>query len=372
MDGKPIQPSDEGADPSHADMARTDSPDPEEDSDSDGEASIKSTRSCSWQNLGGTMENGRRYCDGTYFMPNDEPELTRLNIVHQIYLMMLDGRLTTAPLTMEEPRILDVGTGPGDWAIEMSAEYPRASVIASDIGVFDSGLGHLSLPNVDFQLADAQSEWTYHEPFDLVHMRGLSGAFQDWHAIYRQAFTHLKPGGYLEVADADPAGDTMTNPDADESYIRIFAAAMRSAAESAGYPRDLLHLQTSALSAAGFVDVRVLERFIPIGLWPDDLHEKSLGKMALIAALEGLEAFALRPLTRSGCWSLDAARDLCEKVKGEFLTADRITARVRVVTGRKPVSYSQRREEVLARAMRKVRMYDGPAESESEPKSNSD
>lgn len=291
-------------------------------------------------------------------MPNDETELTRLNIVHQIYLILLNGNLTTAPLSTPNPRILDIGTGPGDWAIEMSAAHPDATIIASDLSVFDSGLGHLSLPNVDFQLADAQSQWTYHDPFDLIHIRGLSGAFQDWPAIYAQAFTHLKPGGYIEVADADPAGDTISFPqaDTDSSHLRIYARALRAAAAEAGYPRDLRHLREEVLLAAGFVDVRVLERTIPIGLWPDDLQEKTLGKMAFIALLEGLEAYGLRSLTRSGRWTLQQARELCEKVKGECMAAGRLTARVRVVTGRKPVSGARKKEEVLARAMARVRL----------------
>lgn len=298
-------------------------------------------------------------------MPNDEPELTRLNIVHQIYLILLDGRLTTAPLTMESPRILDIGTGPGDWAIEMSAEHPNATIIASDLGVFDSGLGHLSLPNVDFQLADAHSQWTYHDPFDLIHIRGLSGAFQDWRSIYHQALTHLKPGGYIEVADADPAADTVSFRQAEpSSSLRVYASALRAAAAESGYPRDLHHLRTDALTAAGFVDVRVLERTIPIGLWPDDLHEKTLGKMALVALLEGLEAYALRPLTRSGRWSLEDARRLCEKVKRECRGADRLTARVRIVTGRKPISDAPKREEVMARVMARVKRFNEKYESE--------
>ena len=293
-------------------------------------------------------------------MPNDESELTRLNIVHQIYLILLDGDLTTAPLNSPQPRILDIGTGPGDWAIEMSAKHPTAQIIASDVGVFDSGLGHLSLPNVDFQLADAQSQWTYHEPFDLIHIRGLSGAFKNWHNIYTQALTHLKPGGYIEVADVDPAGDTITMPsDLETSHLSTYAAALRTAAAEIGYPRDLKHLATNALSEAGFVDVRVQERSIPIGLWPEDVSEKTLGKMALIALLEGLEPYALRTLTRSGRWSLGEARELCEKVRGECISTTGLVARVRIVTGKKPISFAQRREEIMARAKARAKVFNG-------------
>ncbi|KAJ5812519.1 hypothetical protein N7474_008820 [Penicillium riverlandense] len=369
MDAEPLQPS-EGSSPEPIrkeqpieeapELAAVENSEPESDCESDDEVSVKSTRSCSPGTLRGIFENGRRYCDDVYFMPNDESELTRLNVVHQIYLILLDGRLTTAPLTTESPRILDVGTGPGDWAIEMNAEAPNATIIASDIGVFDSGIAHISLPNVFFQIADARSEWTYHEPFDLVHIRGLSGAFQDWSSVYRNAFAHLKPGGYIEVADADPAADILcSESQSDSSYLQIYSAALRAAGEASGYLRDGSHLRTSALTAAGFVDVRVLERTIPIGLWPHDMHEKTLGKMGLIALLEGLEAYALRSLTRSGSWSLQGATDLCEKVTAELLSADRLSVRVRIVTGRKPISYAQRKEEVLARAMRKAEMFTG-------------
>lgn len=322
--------------------------------------SRKSTRSCSPESLPQLEENGRRYCDGNYFMPNDETELTRLNVVHQIYLILLEGRLTTAPLPSSSPRILDIGTGPGDWAIEMSTAYPDATIIASDIGVFDAGLGHMSLPNIDFQLADAQTQWTYHEPFDLIHIRGLSGAFTDWPLIYQQAYAHLKPGGYIEVADADPAGDTIfITPEATPNLL-AYAAALRQTGDDSGYPRDLAHLRTNVFTAAGFEGIQAIERTFPIGIWPEDDDEKTLGKMALIAALEGLEAFGLRPLTRSAGYSLDEARSLFESVQAELLdSGPKLTARIRVVTGRKPIPYAQRRGQVMARAMAKIQDLQG-------------
>lgn len=306
-------------------------------------------------------------------MPNDETELTRLNIIHQIYLILQEGRLTLAPVPSNAPRILDIGTGPGDWAIEMSAEYPNATIIASDLGVFDSGLGHVSIPNVDFQLADAQSEWTYHEPFDLIHIRGLSGAFTDWPAVYRQALTHLKPGGYIEVADTDPAGDTITieekdsgsSSDGSTPHLHTYSSALRAAGHESGYPRDLHHLSKEVLTEAGFDDVSIVEREFPIGLWPQDPRDKCIGKMALIALLEGLEAHALRPLTRSG-YTPQTAQELCEKVQEEVLAAEKITARVRIVTGRKPSSYAQRRQDVMARAMAKIKILNETADDDTD------
>ncbi|KAL4760272.1 class I SAM-dependent methyltransferase [Aspergillus foveolatus] len=327
-----------------------DDEDPSTDSDADSDGiSIKSTKSFEARNIEYVLEHGRRYCNDTYFMPNDEAEQTRLNITHQMCMIIFDGSLINVPLVKQTARILDIGTGPGDWAIEMSAAYPSATIVATDIGVFDNGLGStIDLPNVSFQLDDARNEWTYHDPFDLIHLRGLAGAFSDWSSIYRQAFRHLVPGGYIEISDADPAADAVSFPNSGDSYLNTLTSAMRSAAETTGYPRDLCHLLPSVLTAAGFVDVRVIERTIPVGTWPNDPREKTLGKMALIALLEGLEAYSLRPLTATGNWTEEGVRDLCAKVKMEILAAEKITACVKTVTARKPFSRAHlRRNEML-------------------------
>lgn len=288
-------------------------------------------------------------------MPNDEAEQTRLNITHQVCLILLDGNLINVPLAKKTARILDIGTGPGDWAIEMSAAYPGATIIATDIGVFDGGLGStIDLPNVSFQLDDARDEWTYHEPFDLIHLRGLAGAFSDWASIYKQAFRHLTPGGYIEITDADPAADSITFPDSGDSYLGIYASAMRSAAEASGHPRDLCHLVPDVLTKAGFSDVRIIERTIPVGLWPEGPREKTLGKMALIALLEGLEAYSMRHLTMTGNWTEDGVRDLCEKVKMELLATGRMACRVKTVTARKPFSRPNMRKSGMLQKLKQL------------------
>lgn len=273
-------------------------------------------------------------------MPNDEPEQTRLSIVHQAFLILLDGKLTTASLPPDGPDyVLDVGTGPGDWAVEMGQRYPNTEIFATDISVFDGGPVMIGPPNVHFQLDDADDEWTYHKPFDFIHFRGLSGAFRDWRGVYEQAFKHLKPGGYIEVIDSDPAADIVTfaNPNPD-SYHNIYVSAMRTAADSLGYPRGREHLDCSLLTSIGFVDVKVQDMTVPIGTWPQDDRQRTLGKMVLISCLESLEARSLRPLTATGRWKVDDVRDLCEKVKQELMKSEGLTMSVRFVTAQKPAN----------------------------------
>lgn len=50
-------------------------------------------------------------------LPNDEREQERLDLLHHVFRLSLDGNLCRTKL--ENPqRVLDVGTGTGIWAIE--------------------------------------------------------------------------------------------------------------------------------------------------------------------------------------------------------------------------------------------------------------
>ncbi|KAI4208406.1 MAG: hypothetical protein LQ348_000172 [Seirophora lacunosa] len=103
------------------------------------------------------FENGRRYHAykaGSYPLPNDEPELERIDIKHHVTLLLSAGNLHLAPL-VNPKRILDIGTGTGIWAIEMAEQYPQAQVIGTD-------------------LSPVQPQW--YEKTLLFHLRRLSAS----------------------------------------------------------------------------------------------------------------------------------------------------------------------------------------------------
>ena len=246
-------------------------------------------------------------------MPNDDEEQTRLAINHQAFLAVLEGKLTMSRIPPSVTRILDIGAGSGDWAIAMSEKFPEAEIVATDISAFQFTEVP---PNVFFEVDDAQQEWTYSEPFDFIHIRGLAGAFNDWSAIYASALKHLSPGGSVEVADFGLISLKDSIPD---SYVSAFNGACQSAAEKAGTPIGLGHLKKSTIEAAGLsvVKSRVIE--VPLGTWSPDRRKAVAGKMALVSALEGLEATSLRILTRALAWKQEDVRNLCDKVKEEIM-----------------------------------------------------
>ena len=271
-----------------------------------------STKSLSGSAFEQPMENGRRYANDDYFMPNDEAEHTRLAIAHQTYLLLLGGQLTLARVRSHVKRILDVGAGGGDWAIAMGECYPNAEIIATDISAHQPSSVP---PNVVFQIDDAQDGWTFTESFDLIHMRGMAGAFSDWPAIYAEAFQHLKQGGILELADFGPIAVDRQSSD---SYISIYTGACQVAAEKAGITIGLDHLKKEWLERTGFSIVKSTIMDVPLGNWTPDPQKKIVGKMALISVLEALEATSLRLLTRELNWKAEDVRDLCAKVQAEI------------------------------------------------------
>lgn len=71
-------------------------------------------------------------------MPNNDfREQDLLSLQHQLFVHALDGKLTTTKLIPTTKRILDLGTGPGHWAVAMSRKYPRAEVVGIDMTEWD-------------------------------------------------------------------------------------------------------------------------------------------------------------------------------------------------------------------------------------------
>ena len=264
-------------------------------------------------------------------MPDDEAEQTRLAIVHQTYLPALDDQLTLGVIPRSAKRILDIGTGTGDWAIAVAERFPRAEIIATDIT--NAFQAPSAPPNLFFELDDAQNEWAYNEPFDFIHMRNLSGAFTDWGAIYAEVSKNLKPGGLFEIADR---GSIQFKNEIPNSNTSIFNGAIQSAADKSGRPLSLDHLKKPIFEAAGLsvTKSRVIE--VPLGTYDPDPRKKVTGKMAMIAALEGLEAASLRLLTKQLGWKEEDVRELCGKVQEEVMRPDtRAFIRAHFVTARK-------------------------------------
>ncbi|GME44409.1 putative tam domain methyltransferase protein [Neofusicoccum parvum] len=248
-------------------------------------------------------KNGRRYSaltDAKYRLPNDERECDRNDLVHHIYGMLLGGRLVFSPVGDKPSRILDVGCGTGIWANDVGDLYPSAEVIGTDISPIQPPWVP---PNVQFIVENAEEEWQFKTPFDLIHFQNLNGSISNWPRLIKQIYENLKPGGYIEAKETDAwaTSDDDTIP-ASSNLMRwqerCFAAS-RTLGLSPTAPEQLKQWITDA----GFVDVQERQFKLPFNEWPKNPELKQVGRYQLVQYLDALEPYALGLLVEVLGWS---------------------------------------------------------------------
>ncbi|OAG42670.1 hypothetical protein AYO21_02953 [Fonsecaea monophora] len=284
-------------------------------------------------------ENGRTYHsyrEGAYYLPNDEEEQDRLDLLHHICKMLLGGELFTAPLPSDPHRILDVGTGTGIWAVEIADQFPSAQVIGTDLSPIQPPWVP---PNLQFYVDDAEADWTWaeNEKFDFIHARGLCGGIGDWPRFYAQAFRNLKPGGWIELQEhavnffSDDGG--LERATACVSAI----AQLQQASDRVGKPLNVAHLHKRWMLQAGFQDVEEVVKKVPIGPWAKDRKLKEIGVLYRIQMLQSVPSFMLAYYKRVLHHSDEVTETAMAEVKEEFV--DRrlhLYQRWYFVKGRKP------------------------------------
>jgi ubiquinone/menaquinone biosynthesis C-methylase UbiE len=224
------------------------------------------------------FENGRRY--HAYYgteknlQPTDETEQARLDLHHEIFLLLLDSKLHLAPIDDKPQRILDVGTGTGIWAIDMADRYPSAEVIGTDLSPIQP---KWVPPNCRFEVDDAELEWMYPEnSFDFVHARNIAQGISDWNKLTHEMYKAVKPGGWAELAEVGTvfgSDDGSLKPDSPlVKGWRLFEEALIKL----GRPMPDGNTLKKCLEDAGFVDVVAVPVKQPFGPWPKDKRYVSL------------------------------------------------------------------------------------------------
>jgi hypothetical protein len=288
------------------------------------------------------MENNRRYVSD-YSQPNDEDEQLRLQIMHQAFLFLLKSKLTSVPL-VKPAKIIDIGTGTGDWVIGIGEAFPDAEVIGTDLSAIQPSAVP---PNVFFEIFDAEDEddWTYpNNFFDLIHFRNMAGSFRSWDKMYERSISHLKPGGWIEVVDLDDHSIELSKWFKTDSEMYKWYMAVREASVRSGRAAGAAHLDPERLSAAGFADVQVTRHELPVGVWPEEPDARSTAKLWLVACLASFEAVSLRLLTRDLGWEPEEVLRTCRNMETTLkdLAMDKekakgLSASVKILIGRKPL-----------------------------------
>jgi SAM-dependent methyltransferase len=257
------------------------------------------------------------------------------DLQHHLWRLSLDGVLYQSPLPQSTNSVIDLGTGTGIWAIEFAEEHPSATVLGVDLSPVQP---RWVPPNCQFQIDDIEAEWTYPLPsteaasehhhgsqnggFDFIHCRMLMLGLKDWPNLFRQAFAHLRPGGYFEAQEFELT--VHCEPDSPKKGValRRWSDSVTAAALKAGIDATASRRFPTQLQEAGFTDIQVKTVRWPIGPWPDGetkKKEKTLGLWTQRNTLDGLEGGAMGLLCRYDGWSKEEVLELVNEARTECL-----------------------------------------------------
>ncbi|KAI0458100.1 S-adenosyl-L-methionine-dependent methyltransferase [Xylaria acuta] len=260
------------------------------------------------------VENGRtyhRFKEGKYLLPNDEKEQNRLDYQHQLYTAVLNGKLYISPVGDHLKNVLDVGTGTGIWALEVGLEHPGAHVIGIDLSPIQPSYAP---PNVTFEICDAEDEWSFRQPFDLIHMRAMVTCFKNPRAVLAEAYRSLAPGGFIELRDPILPFQFLTPPPED-CALQLWCDRLMEAARLAGRNWDVATQYAQMLGELGFVNVTERREAIALNPWVKGQHNKQLSLLLQHDVLNMLEPMSMALFTRVLGWEAKRVTDCLELVK---------------------------------------------------------
>ncbi|KAJ7219561.1 S-adenosyl-L-methionine-dependent methyltransferase [Mycena pura] len=219
------------------------------------------------------------YPGAKYILPTDDAERQRQ---HKTLKSMFGNRILFAPVELDEnDKVLDVGTGPGLWVLDLAASVDSSTqMIGVDI---ETRLFPASPPkNIQFRVesvTNLPAEWS--NTFSLVHQRLLVVALQvpQWPTALSEIYRVLRPNGWVQIAESTPWHDDIEYPA--WPCLAKLAALYRAVARSRNLYVDCAYDMPKMLEAAGFIDVRSESRMQCMGKWAGEngaaMHSNHVG-----------------------------------------------------------------------------------------------
>lgn len=201
------------------------------------------------------MDRGSRY-----LFPRHPREINRLDLQHYA-LREAMGADYFAPLERPE-RILDVGTGTGQWCLDMIAELPEARAVGLDLVLGKPVQDH----RYGFVRGDVTGGLPFPpESFDFVHQRLLRAGIPvvAWRDVVADLVRVTRPGGWVELVEI---GEDVTRQGPATSEL---VGCLNRLAAARGLDSDgrIVSRLEELLAEAGLDDVTARRVELPVGEW---------------------------------------------------------------------------------------------------------
>ncbi|KAG0321516.1 hypothetical protein BG000_003189 [Podila horticola] len=206
-----------------------------------------------------------------YMLPNDLTESDRLDAQHYLVRFVFKGNYNVQLDHDAKLRILDVATGTGVWALEMSHEFPKAEVYGVDISpIFPA---EIKPSNCHFQLCNILDGLPFPDNhFDFVYQRLLVYALTPAQRkqVYAELMRVLKPEGFLQLVESD---GIVYNPGPEMEKINQLSldTSLRHGVD----PRE----------HSGYTNVNSFNMALPVGNWGGKAGALSMQNMHGLATI---------------------------------------------------------------------------------------
>jgi SAM-dependent methyltransferase len=206
-----------------------------------------------------TMSDASSQSNDRYLMPRQPSEVNRLDLQH-FALRELLGTNHLAPIG--EPRsVLDVGTGTGQWAVEICKEFPRAVVVGADQAAQAARQGAVHYVRVNLLRGLPFADGA----FEYVHQRLLRAGIPAaaWPGAIDELARVTAPEGLVEVGES---GEHWGNagPAAARFFGLMRELGARFGMDTQGPPGLGL---PRLLGGAGLEEIGEQQVTVPIGEW---------------------------------------------------------------------------------------------------------
>ncbi|KAJ6596137.1 hypothetical protein DFH09DRAFT_1134190 [Mycena vulgaris] len=191
------------------------------------------------------------YPGSQYVLPTDHEEKDRLILQHQMLKKLFGDRILWAPIELEgNGKVLEVGTGPGLWILDLAASVDTS----------------VSMVGIDIE----RRLFPTSHPKNIEFHRLLVVALQipDWPVALGEVYRVLRPGGWVQLGEpATSIEGQYPNKPCMEKLVAMYLCLVKS--------RDL-YLDCAEgipkmLEDAGFVDIRCESQMQQVGKWAGEL-----------------------------------------------------------------------------------------------------
>lgn len=277
-----------------------------------------------------------------YFAPVDDEEIYRLGVAHTAFSLLFDQRLIF-PLGLNPRRVLDLGCGAGNWAVDVAEQYPQAEVLGIDISphMFPDELPS----NLELQIDDINKEFTFESNhFDVVHSQMVAGGIRAdrWRSYIKDMYWVTRRGGWCQMVEiyfiAQSHNGSLDRDGGLERWSLNFMNSMRPYKDlraSRNFERYMVD--------AGFRDVDSQMLRLPMCRWPEegdapnDIRDRAIGEANAENVQQLLYSLALYPMTQLQGMPMEEFEKLVEEARAEARDPSRKPYfEVRVCIGRKP------------------------------------